>query len=51
MPERVRIIADVQEARSGIPGLLEELGAEVDLAPLPAGDYALGRRRRRRFDS
>ena len=38
----VRIIADVHEARSGIPALLEELGAEVEVAALPAGDYAVG---------
>jgi ERCC4-type nuclease len=38
----VRIVADVHEARSGVPGLLEQLGAEVELAPLPAGDYSLG---------
>ncbi len=42
MPEAIRILADVQEGRSGIPVLLEELGAEVELVPLPAGDYALG---------
>jgi ERCC4-type nuclease len=41
-PEAVRILVDVQEARSGIPAHLEELGAEVELAALPAGDYALG---------
>src|SRR5919106_6442991 len=38
----VRIVVDVQEARSGVPALLEELGAEVELAALSAGDYALG---------
>jgi DNA excision repair protein ERCC-4 len=38
----VRIVADVHEAKSGVPALLEQLGAEVELAPLPAGDYALG---------
>jgi ERCC4-type nuclease len=37
----VRIVVDVQEKRSGIPSLLQELGAEVELASLPAGDYAL----------
>jgi Fanconi anemia group M protein len=40
--DAVRIIVDVHEQRSGIPGLLEELGAEVELLSLPAGDYALG---------
>jgi len=38
----VRIVADVHEERSGIPALLRELGAQVEIAPLPAGDYALG---------
>ena len=38
----VRILVDVQEGRSGIAALLEELGAEVEVLPLPAGDYALG---------
>jgi len=38
----VRILVDVHEQRSGIPGLLEQLGAEVELLLLPAGDYALG---------
>lgn len=37
-----RIVVDVHEQRSGIPELLEELGAIVELAQLPAGDYALG---------
>jgi ERCC4-type nuclease len=41
-PAAVRIVVDVQEARSGIPALLEELGAEIELAALPAGDYAVG---------
>lgn len=40
--EPVRILADVHEQKSGIPSLLEDLGAEVELVPLPAGDYALG---------
>ncbi|HEU5211882.1 MAG TPA: ERCC4 domain-containing protein [Gaiellaceae bacterium] len=40
--EAVRVLVDVQEARSGIPALLEELGAEVELVSLPAGDYAPG---------
>lgn len=38
----VRILADVHEDRSGIPALLVELGAEVEVVALPAGDYALG---------
>jgi DNA excision repair protein ERCC-4 len=39
----VRIVVDVHERRSGIPTVLaEELGAEVEIAPLPAGDYAVG---------
>jgi ERCC4-type nuclease len=38
----IRIVADVHEAKSGVPALLAELGAAVELAPLPAGDYALG---------
>lgn len=37
-----RIIVDVHERRSGIGETLIELGAEVDVAPLPAGDYAVG---------
>jgi ERCC4-type nuclease len=38
----VCIIADVHEAESGIPAFLQELGAEVKIAALAAGDYALG---------
>jgi len=30
------------EVKSGIPELLEGLGAEVECAPLPAADYAVG---------
>jgi ERCC4-type nuclease len=33
------IVVDVHERRSGIPGFLEGLGAIVDPATLPAGDY------------
>ena len=40
--EAVRVLVDVQEGRSGIPAMLDELGAEVELVSLPAGDYALG---------
>lgn len=38
----VRIIVDVHERRSGIAETLRELGAEVEVAALPAGDYAVG---------
>jgi len=39
----VRIVVDVHETKSGIPVVLEEeLGAEVEIAALPAGDYAVG---------
>ena len=41
MAAAVRILVDVQERRSGIPGLLEELGAEVEILALSAGDYAV----------
>jgi hypothetical protein len=41
-PAAVRIVVDVQEARGGVPVLLEELGTEAELAALPAGDYAVG---------
>jgi ERCC4-type nuclease len=40
--ETVRIIVDVHEKQSGIPEMLRELGAEVEIASLPAGDYACG---------
>lgn len=36
------MIADVHEAQSRVPGLLTELGAEVEVMSLPAGDYAVG---------
>lgn len=39
--QRARIVADVHERASGIPAYLEALGFEVELGPLPAGDYAL----------
>lgn len=40
---RVRIVVDVHEEQSGIPATLaRELGADVELASLPAGDYAVG---------
>jgi DNA excision repair protein ERCC-4 len=39
----VRIVVDVHERQSGIADVLaDELRAEVELAPLPAGDYACG---------
>jgi ERCC4-type nuclease len=37
----VRIVADVNERRSGVPKALADLGVCVELAPLPAGDYAV----------
>jgi ERCC4-type nuclease len=41
-PAPVRIIVDVHERQSGIAETLAELGAEVEFASLPAGDYAVG---------
>ena len=38
----VKIIVDVHERQSGIAETLRELGAEVEIAALPAGDYAVG---------
>ncbi len=38
----VKIIVDVHERQSGIADTLTELGVEVDIAALPAGDYAVG---------
>ena len=38
----VKIIVDVHERQSGIAETLSELGAEIEVAPLPAGDYAVG---------
>jgi DNA excision repair protein ERCC-4 len=39
----VRIVVDVHERQSGIADVLtDELGAEVEIASLPAGDYAVG---------
>jgi ERCC4-type nuclease len=38
----VKIIVDVHEQQSGISVTLAELGAEIDVVPLPAGDYAVG---------
>jgi DNA excision repair protein ERCC-4 len=38
----VRIVVDVHERQSGIATTLTELGAEVEVASLLAGDYAVG---------
>lgn len=38
----VKIMVDVHERQSGIAETLGELGAEIEIAPLPAGDYAVG---------
>ena len=38
----VKIVVDVHERQSGIADTLRELGAEVEIAALPAGDYAVG---------
>ena len=38
----VRIIVDVHERQSGIADTLAELGAEIEIASLAAGDYAVG---------
>jgi ERCC4-type nuclease len=38
----VKIVVDVHEGQSGIADTLAELGAEIEIAPLPAGDYAVG---------
>ena len=38
----MKIIVDVHERRSGIADTLAELGAEIEIAPLPTGDYAVG---------
>lgn len=38
----VKIIVDVHERQSGIDETLAELGAEIEIASLPAGDYAVG---------
>lgn len=37
-----KILVDVHERQSGIAQHLEELGADVTIVPLPAGDYAVG---------
>lgn len=41
-PLPVRIIVDVHERQSGIADTLAELGAEVEIASLAAGDHAVG---------
>ena len=38
----IKIIVDVHERQSGIAETLAELGAEIEISPLPAGDYAVG---------
>ena len=39
---RPQVVADVHERQSGIPQALEDLAVEVTIAPLRAGDYAIG---------
>ena len=39
----VRIVVDVHETKSGSAEMLAELGASVERASLPSGDYAVGR--------
>jgi len=41
-PTPVKIIVDVHERQSSIADTLAELGAEIEVASLPAGDYAVG---------
>lgn len=38
----VKIVVDVHERQSGIAETLAELGAAIEVAALPAGDYAVG---------
>lgn len=38
----VKILVDVHERQSGIADTLAELGAEIEVVSLPAGDYAVG---------
>jgi Fanconi anemia group M protein len=38
----VKIVVDIHERQSGIADVLGELGAAVEIAALPAGDYAVG---------
>lgn len=38
----VAIVVDVHERASGIATMIEELGGVVEIASLPAGDYAVG---------
>ena len=38
----MRIVVDVHETKSGIAEMVAELGASVERASLPAGDYAVG---------
>jgi DNA excision repair protein ERCC-4 len=39
---RVEVVVDLHERASGVPDALHGLGVLVELAPLPAGDYAVG---------
>ncbi len=39
---RIAIVADVHERASGVPDALTRLGALVEVASLPAGDYSVG---------
>ncbi len=39
---RVKIIVDVHERQSGIADTLAELEADIEIAALAAGDYAVG---------
>src|SRR5262245_9170513 len=39
---QVRIVVDVHEGTSGIGELMRQLGAEVEIAALRAGDYLVG---------
>ncbi len=38
----IAIVADIHERASGLPDALTRLGAVVEVASLPAGDYAVG---------
>ena len=37
--EKLRIVADERERKSGIPGLLKKIGLQLDVKTLPVGDY------------
>jgi ERCC4-type nuclease len=36
------VLADIHERASHVPDVLAELGVQVEVVPLPAGDYAVG---------